>query len=221
MSDERHIAVDEHGDMLVHEDDIKSVGLLDVARLQKIESLGYSLDEDGIETYEDMQRASKAFVKIRGEVSPSRVALAGIVFLLLLGVIFSGWYWALPRDAIDVETQYLQRGGHLVMSEIHNVGSRDITDVSVQIEFQSIDGEVLGMMSIEVERIASHSSLAGDDLEMLVIGYTVWDEYFISIDVQYTDYNGKVQSELWSHSVGVWSSEHFNDKAERSTWPIS
>ena len=221
MSDEHRIAVNEHGDMLVHEDDIESVGLLDVARLQKIESLGYSLDEDGIETYEDMQKASKAFDMIRREVSPSRVTLAGIVFLLLIGVLASGWYWALPRDAINVETQYLQRGGHLVMSEIHNVGSRDITDVSVQIEFQSIDGEILGMMSIDVERIASHSSLAGDDLEMLVIGYTVWDEYFVFIDLDYTDYNGKIQSESWSHSVGVWSSEHFNDKAERSTWLIS
>ena len=221
MSDEHRIAVNEHGDMLVHEDDIESVGLLDVARLQKIESLGYSLDEDGIETYEDMQKASKAFNLIRREVSPSRVTLAGIVFLLLIGVLASSWYWALPRDAINVETQYLQRGGHLVMSEIHNVGSRDITDVSVQIEFQSIDGEILGMMSIDVERIASHSSLAGDDLEMLVIGYTVWDEYFVFIDLDYTDYNGKIQSESWSHSVGVWSSEHFNDKAERSTWLIS
>jgi len=221
MSDEHRIAVNEHGDMLVHEDDIESVGLLDIARLQKIESLGYSLDEDGIETYEDMQKASKAFNLIRREVSPSRVTLAGIVFLLLIGVLASGWYWALPRDAINVETQYLQRGGHLVMSEIHNVGSRDITDVSVQIEFQSIDGEILGMMSIDVERIASHSSLAGDDLEMLVIGYTVWDEYFVFIDLDYTDYNGKIQSESWSHSVGVWSSEHFNDKAERSTWLIS
>lgn len=221
MSDEHRIPVNEHGDMLVHEDDIETSGLLDVARLQKIESLGYSLDEDGIETFEDMQKASKAFDKIRREVSPSRVALAGIVFLLLIGVIISGWYWALPRDAVDVETQYLQRGGHLMMSEIHNVGSRDITDVSVQIEFQSLDGEVLGMMSIEVDRISAHSSLAGDSLEMLIIGHTVWAEYSISIDLEYTDYNDKVQTDSWTHLVGIWSSEHFNDKVERSTWPIS
>jgi|TARA_B110000908_G_scaffold142797_1_gene171259 hypothetical protein len=133
----------------------------------------------------------------------------------------SGWYWALPRDAVNVETQYLQRGGHLMMSEIHNVGSRDITDVSVQIEFQSLDGEVLDLMSIDVDRIESHSSLAGDKLEMLVIGYTVWDEYAIVIDLDYTDHNGNLHSETWSHSVGIWSSERFNDKADRSTWPIS
>tara|TARA_B100000767_G_scaffold275278_1_gene311434 strand:- start:25672 stop:26337 length:666 start_codon:yes stop_codon:yes gene_type:complete len=221
MSDEHRITVNEHGDMLVHEDDIESVGLLDVARLQKIESLGYTLDEDGIETFEDMQRVSKAIDTIRREVSPSRVALAGIVFLLLIGVIVSGWYWALPRDAVNVETQYLQRGGHLMMSEIHNVGSRDITDVSVQVEFQSLDGEVIGLMSIEVDRIESHSSLAGDKLEMLIIGYTVWDEYVIVVDLDYTDHNGNRQSDTWAHSVGIWSSERFNDKAERSTWPIS
>jgi len=221
MSDENHIPVNEHGDMLVHEDDIESLGLLDVARLQQIESLGYELDEEGIETFEDMQKISKALETIRREVSPSRVALAGIVFLLLLGVIASGWYWALPRDAVDVETQYLQRGGHLLMSEIHNVGSRDITDVFVQIEFQSDEGDIIGLMSIEVDVIASHSSLAGDSLEMLIVGYSVWDEYSIHIKLQYTDYNGKLQSESWTHSVGVWSSENFNDKAERSTWPVS
>ena len=221
MSDENKITFNEHGDMLVHEDDIESVGLLDVARLQKIESLGYSLDEDGIETYEDMQKVSKAIELIRREVSPSRVALAGIVFLLLIGVMASGWYWALPRDAVDIETIYLQRGGHLLMSEIHNEGSREITDVSLQIEFQSLDGEVLGVMSVAVDEIDAHSSLAGDNLEMLVIGYTVWDEYIISIDLQYTDYNNNIQNEEWSHSIGVWSSEYFTDKADRSTWPIS
>ena len=221
MSDQNHIPVNEHGDMLVHEDDIESVGLLDVARLQEIDSLGYTLDEDGIETYEDMQKVSKALETIRREVSPGRVALAGIIFLLLMGVIASGWYWALPRDAVNVETQYLQRGGHLLMSEIHNVGSRDITDVSLQIEFQTDEGEIIGLMSIEVDRIDSHSSVAGDNLEMLIIGYTVWDEYSILIDVQYTDYNGKIQSESWTHSVGIWSNENFNDKAERSTWLIS
>ena len=56
MADDSSISYNEHGDMVVHEDDIESLGLLDVARLQKIESLGYTLDEDGIETYEDMQR---------------------------------------------------------------------------------------------------------------------------------------------------------------------
>ena len=221
MVDDTSITYNEHGDMVVQESDIESLGLLDVARLQKIESLGYTLDEDGIETYEDMQRVSKTLEKIRKEISPSRVALAGIVFLLFIGVLVSGWYWALPRDAVNVETTYLQRGGHLMMSEIHNVGSRDITDVSLLIEFKSTDGEVLDFMSIEAERIEAHSSLAGDKLEMMVIGHSVWDEYIISVDLQYTNYNGQITSETWSHPVGFWSIELFMDKADRTTWPIS
>ncbi|MCH1422783.1 MAG: hypothetical protein L7U62_04760 [Candidatus Poseidoniaceae archaeon] len=221
MVDDTSITYNEHGDMVVQESDIESLGLLDVARLQKIESLGYTLDEDGIETYEDMQRVSKTLEKIRKEISPSRVALAGIVFLLFIGVLVSGWYWALPRDAVNVETTYLQRGGHLMMSEIHNVGSRDITDVSLLIEFKSTDGEVLDFMSIEAERIEAHSSLAGDKLEMMVIGHSVWDEYIISVDLQYTNYNGQITSETWSHPVGFWSIELFMDKADRTTWPVS
>ncbi|RJU91768.1 MAG: hypothetical protein DWC08_05690 [Candidatus Poseidoniales archaeon] len=218
---EDNIAYNEHGDMLVHEDDIESLGLMDVARLQKIESLGYTLDEDGIETYEDMQRVSKALQTIRREVSPSRVALAGIVFLLLIGVLMSGWYWALPRDAVNVETKYLQRGGHLIMSEIHNTGSRDITDVSVEVEFRSLEGELLEFMYIEVDRIESHSSVAGDNLEMMVLGYSVWDEYTIKIELKYTNHGGNEVIETWSHSVGYWSTEWFIDKAERTTWPNS
>lgn len=221
MVDDTSITYNEHGDMVVQESDIESLGLLDVARLQKIESLGYTLDEDGIETYEDMQRVSKTLEKIRKEISPSRVALAGIVFLLFVGVLMSGWYWALPRDAVNVETTYLQRGGHLMMSEIHNVGSRDITDVSLLIEFTNTDGEVLDFMSIEAERIEAHSSLAGDKLEMMVIGHSVWDEYIINVELQYTNYNGQITSETWSHPVGFWSIELFMDKADRTTWPIS
>ena len=34
-----------------------------------------------------------------------------------------------------VETLYMQRSGHLVMSEIHNTGSREITDVELQVTF--------------------------------------------------------------------------------------
>lgn len=108
-----------------------------------------------------------------------------------------------------------------MMSEIHNVGSRDITDVSVQIEFQSADGEVLDFMFIEVDRIEGHSSLAGDKLEMMVIGHTVWDQYNIKVDLQYTNYNGQTVYETWNHPVGVWSIEQFMDKADRTTWPMS
>ena len=111
-----------------------------------------------------------------------------------------------------VETLYLQRSGHLVMSEIHNTGSREITDVDFQVTFQSLDGEVLQTMGIEVESISAHSSVAGDDLEMLIVGYTVWDNYVIAIDLKYTDHRGDEQFMLVTHEVGDWAWEEFKDR---------
>ena len=73
---------------------------------------------------------------------------------MFMGVLLSGWYWVLPRDAVNVETQYMQRGGHLMMSEIHNTGSRAITDVVVQVHFESANGcEIYETMRIEVDSI--------------------------------------------------------------------
>ena len=43
------------------------------------------------------------------EITPTRVAMAGAVVLLLLSMAVSGWYWVLPRDAVTVETHYMQR----------------------------------------------------------------------------------------------------------------
>lgn len=133
----------------------------------------------------------------------------------------SGWYWMLPRDSVNVETQYMQRGGHLMMSEIHNTGSRAITDVVVQVHFESANGsEIYETMRIEVDSISAHSSIAGDDLEMLVVGYTVWDEYRITVELEWTDYTGEAQSESWEHEVGYWATEFFYDKADRTIWPF-
>ena len=129
-----------------------------------------------------------------------------------MGAIFSGWYWVIPRDSVTVETLYIQRGGHIVMSEIHNDGSRDITDVSMDVKFQSLDGEVLKIMSIEVDKISSHSSVAGDDLEMQILGHTVWESYTIAIEMQWTNYNGEENRIIQTHEVGEWAWEEFIDK---------
>ena len=68
-------------------------------------------------------------------------------------------------------------------------------------------------MSIEVETISSHSSVAGDDLEMLIQGYTVWDNYVIAIDLKYTDYNGEDKTLIKTHEVGDWTWEEFKDRS--------
>ena len=213
----KHIPVGEDGEMLVHEDDISGGnpgGLLDLAALDA--------SQDMAETMEDVRRAKEAVDSLGQKISSRQVALAGIVLLMFMGVLLSGWYWVLPRDSVDVETQYMQRGGHLLMSEIHNTGSREITDVVVQVHFQSVNGsEIYQTMRIEVDSIDAHSSIAGDDLEMIVVGYTVWDQYLITIELEWTDYNNVEQRQTWDHEVGYWATEFFMDKADRTIWPAN
>ena len=218
MNGERkHIPVGEDGEMLVHEDDISGgnpAGLLDLAALDASQNMA--------ETMEDVRRAKEAVDSLGQKISSRQVALAGIVLLMFIGVLLSGWYWVLPRDSVDIETQYMQRGGHLLMSEIHNTGSREITDVVVQVHFQSVNSsEIYQTMRIEVDSIDAHSSIAGDDLEMIVVGYTVWDQYLITIELEWTDYNNVEQRQTWDHEVGYWATEFFMDKADRTIWPAN
>ena len=108
-----------------------------------------------------------------------------------------------------------------MMSELHNDGSRAITDVVLDIEFKALDGTLIESMSLELDVLKSHSSISGDDLEMMVIGYTVWEEYTLSIDLEYRDYTGQLrQPDTFVHLVGEWSQEILLDKADRHVWPL-
>ena len=142
---------------------------------------GSPLEGEELEDWEAAQEAAKLLTTLKREITPTRVAMAGAVLFMLLIMVLSGWYWVLPRDAVTVETHYMQRGGHLMMTELHNDGSRDITDIVLEVEFQTVDGEVIDSMSLELGVLAGHSSISGDDLEMMIIGYTVWDEYNLSL----------------------------------------
>jgi len=222
-SESKKIAAGQDGELLVHEDDITETGGLMTWVLDEQAELG-AFDGDNEEDREDWEYAQEAAKSLRDkviEIDPYQVVLAGFVVLLMFGVILSGWYWVLPRDSVVLETHYKQRGGHLMMSELTNDGSRDITDVVIQVEFQDVDGLVLDQMRIELDRVSSHSSIAGDDLEMLVSGYTVWDNYIVHTHIEWTDYNGDENRQDWHHSVGHWSSEIFIDEGDKSTWPFS
>tara|TARA_B110000008_G_scaffold4785_1_gene4687 strand:+ start:13023 stop:13667 length:645 start_codon:yes stop_codon:yes gene_type:complete len=208
-------------ELVVHEDDIissKPLGLLESSQRQEAFAMGLDLDDpEQAEAYMQAQEAA-LFIKERiRNINPARVAIAGLIMLLLVGLIASGWYWVLPRDDVEVETIYMQRGGHLIMSELYNDGSRAITDVTVQVEFQDEFGTLIQEMRIDVDEVAAHSSLAGDDLEMIVLGYTVWDEYILEVSVTWTSFDNRVHTESWSHVVGEWASERFVDDCETTT----
>ena len=176
---------------------------------------------DDLEAWEAAQEAAKLLSTLSREITPTRVAMAGAVLFLLITMTLSGWYWLLPRDAVTVETHYMQRGGHLIMSELHNDGSRSITDVVLEVEFQTAEGEFIDSMSLELMEMEAHTSISGDELEMMVIGYTVWGAYNVIVDIEYRDYSGQLRQASWTHEVGVWSQEIFDDKAERHVWPLN
>ena len=196
MSSQEDLIFDNDGEMLVHEDSIQNT----------------TMTQDELAILEASKEAARFVEDLKQEVTPNRVALAGVILLLFIGAIFSSWYWVIPRDSVMVESLYLQRGGHIVMSEIHNTGSREITDVSLDVRFQSLDGEILETMNIDVESISAHSSVAGNDLEMKILGYTVWENYVIAVDLRWTDYNGEQQNILVTHEVGEWAWEEFKDR---------
>ncbi|MGB1432314.1 MAG: hypothetical protein ACPHX2_02950 [Candidatus Poseidoniaceae archaeon] len=182
------------------------------------------VDGDSSTDEEDVLRAAQdaaeRLQRLRKEVEPAKVALAGLTLIVLLGLLMSGWYWILPRDGLTLDTVYMQNGGHILMAEIQNSGSRAVTDLEVVVSFEDEDGDQLGRMSVFLDVLSAHSSVAGDDLEMKIVGHTVWANYTIQTSVSWTDYDGASHQETWRHDVGTWASEEFSDRTDRRTWPF-
>jgi len=182
------------------------------------------VDGDSSTDEEDVLRAAQdaaeRIQRLRKDVEPAKVALAGLTLIVLLGLLMSGWYWILPRDGLTLDTVYMQNGGHILMAEIQNSGSRAVTDLEVVVSFEDEDGDELGRMSVFLDVLSAHSSVAGDDLEMKIVGHTVWANYTIQTSVSWTDYDGSSHQETWRHDVGTWASEEFSDRTDRRTWPF-
>lgn len=180
------------------------------------------LDEDV--PHEDVVRAAEDAAerlnRFREDIPVTKIAMAGVSLLLLFGLLLSGWYWMLPRDGLTVHTVYMQKGGHVVLVEVENDGSRLVTDVEVQVRFLDAEGEELDVMDTRMDGVSAHSAVAGDELEMQVVGATVWANYTVSISLTWTDYAGDRHTERWEHDVGAWATEVFNDRTARRTWPF-
>ena len=85
------------------------------------------------ELHEMSQEIGERVKEIAESIHPMRVALAGVILLMLMGALVSTWYWVIPRDDVEIEVMYLQRNGHIVLTELVNDGSREITDVSLKV----------------------------------------------------------------------------------------
>ena len=68
----------------------------------------------------------------------------------------------MARDDVEIEVMYLQRNGHIVLAELVNDGSREITDVTLTVEFVDAEKTVLDSLQVTFDSIPSHTSISGD-----------------------------------------------------------
>ena len=183
--------------------EVINLGLMD-----KIRSRNEEFDDPDAATeraHEILQIVGERVEKVR----PSRVIFASVAVLLILSGIMIIGTWIVPYDRTSVDVVYLQGvGGHVVLVELDNKGSRTITDVQLDIRFLDDESNEIARSSFETDAIAAHTSIAGDDLELIASGASVWENYTIEIILDYT-YGGTEYSERWTYNVGVWTMEMF------------
>jgi len=182
--------------------------MINLGLMDKIRSRNEEFDDPDAATeraHEILQIVGERVEKVR----PSRVIFASVAVLLILSGIMIIGTWIVPYDRTSVDVVYLQGvGGHVVLVELDNKGSRTITDVQLDIRFLDDESNEIARSSFETDAIAAHTSIAGDDLELIASGASVWENYTIEIILDYT-YGGAEYSERWTYNVGGWTMEMF------------
>ena len=185
-----------------------SWGVIDLGLMDKIRSQNQELETPDAATeraHEILQIVGERVEKVR----PSRVIFASVAVLLILSGIMIVGTWIVPYDRTSVDVVYLQGvGGHVVLIELDNKGSRSITDVQLDIRFLDDDSNEIARSTFETDEIAAHTSIAGDNLELIAPGASVWENYTIEIILEYT-YGGTEYNERWTYNVGGWTMEMF------------
>lgn len=185
-----------------------SWGVIDLGLMDKIRSQNEELETPDAATeraHEILQIVGERVEKVR----PSRVIFASVAVLLILSGIMIIGTWIVPYDRTSVDVVYLQGvGGHVVLVELDNKGSRSITDVQLDIRFLDDDSNEIARSTFETDEIAAHTSIAGDNLELIAPGASVWENYTIEIILEYT-YGGTEYNERWTYNVGSWTMEMF------------
>ena len=185
-----------------------SWGVIDLGLMDKIRS-----QNEELETHDAATERAHEILQIVGErvekFRPSRVIFASVAVLLILSGIMIIGTWIVPYDRTSVDVVYLQGvGGHVVLVELDNKGSRSITDVQLDIRFLDDDSNEIARSTFETDEIAAHTSIAGDNLELIAPGASVWENYTIEIILEYT-YGGTEYNERWTYNVGSWTMEMF------------
>lgn len=191
-----------------------------ISLTDRIKRLKKKVFKDDFEpTEEQREIAEQAFIRAREVVSivtPTRVVLASVFMAALMFSIFALGFWVVPRDAVNVDVVYKQGGpGHVVLLELHNYGSRPIANVEVDASFSNQDGEVLNSTHFEIGSLLAHTSIAGDTLELVITGESIWELYTIEVTLDYDNYDGAVAKQSWIIEVGEYTFESHSLDAER------
>ena len=191
-----------------------------ISLTDRIRKLKNKVMKDDFEpTEEQRDIADKAYIRakeVANVVTPTRVVLASVFMAALMFSIFALGFWVIPRDAVDVDVVYKQGGpGHVVLLQVHNYGSRPIANVEVDASFSNQDGEVLNSTHFGPVSLLAHTSIAGDSLELVITGESIWELYTIEITLDYDNYDGAVTKQSWIIEVGEYTFEAHTLDAER------
>ena len=191
-----------------------------ISLTDRIKRMKKKMFKDDFEpTEEQREIAEQAFIRAReviGIVTPTRVVLASVFMAALMFSIFALGFWVVPRDAVNVDVVYNQGGpGHVVLLELHNYGSRPIANVEVDASFSNQDGEILNSTHFEIGSLLAHTSVAGDTLELVITGESIWELYIIEVTLDYDNYDGAVAKQSWIIEVGEYTFESHTLDAER------
>ena len=178
------------------------MGLLERSRNQDIE-----------ETLEE-EFAHEVLVRIEDTVkriSPIRVILVSFVALMIITSTLVALTWIVPYEKVTVDVVYIQSSaGHVVLTEIDNDGSRAITELTLTIRFVGSDNIEIDRTTYNKSSLAAHSSVSGDALELIIIGPSVWENYTIDIQLEYTNNNQEESKIELQYIIGQWKMEQFS-----------
>lgn len=178
------------------------MGLLEKSKNQEIE-----------ETPEE-EFAHDVLVKLEDTISyisPIRVVIVSIVALMIFSATMIAVTWIVPYDKVTVDVVYIQSSaGHVILTEVDNDGSRAISDLSLIIRFIDSDNIEIDRTSFNKSSLPAHSSVSGDSLELIVIGPSVWEDYTIDIELEYTKSNSDNSKIELEYVVGEWKMEQFS-----------
>ena len=174
--------------------------------LQRIQD---RVDGDGFTDEEDVLRAAQdaaeRLQRLRREVEPAKVALAGLSLIVLLGLLMSGWYWVLPAMP-SPSTRSTCRTVDMSSWPKSTIPEAGRSPTSGRGLFRGQAGDELGRMSVFLDVLSSHSSVAGDDLEMKIVGYGLGE--LLATNVGFLDGlrgrkpSGNVASRRWNVGIG-------------------